>query len=93
MDVIPDWIAKVTPSLRYDRHTMVTGHCHHGNHARCTSPHGPHNGHHTTIVGRDGYPIQWRGGPIVSVSLTVDECSGCHCECHRNAQMTLDVSA
>jgi hypothetical protein len=91
-DVLPEWLVKVTSPATYDRHTAITATCAHGNHARCGSLHRIHGGHHTTIVGRDGYPMQWPGGPLVSVHLTTDECIGCHCACHTsNVQLMMEA--
>ena len=91
VDAIPEWLVKVTSPPEYDRHTAITGHCHHGNHRKCRSPHRKHGGFHTCIVARDGYPAQWRAGALAAVHLAIDECAGCHCDCHRDEARQLDL--
>lgn len=90
MTVIPEWVVRVGAPDAYDRHTAITAHCHHGNHGRCGAPHRTFGGNHTVIIARDGYPAQFKGGPLASVHLAADECVGCHCECHSAGQLTLD---
>jgi hypothetical protein len=89
-EVIPQWLVDTMPTPNYDAHTSLTAYCAHGRHDRCTSEHHVHQGHHTVIVGRDGFPVQHKGGPLASVHLTADECAGCHCTCHyTNVQLDL----
>jgi hypothetical protein len=91
--VIPEHVAVRTPNPAYDRHTAITATCAHGNHAKCGSLHRVHGGFHTCVIGSDGYPMQWPGGPLVAVHLTTAECAGCHCDCHRTGQLALDGAA